>query len=88
MDREKLIQAVVDALTVDDDNNRSHTWTTRELCMQLGWNQEKVRAALVVLKEDGKLGVTRKPVVNLSGHMSRIPAYYLIDESKNPATNE
>lgn len=78
MDREQLIEAVVNALRIDEDEQVG--LSTRQLAEKLEWSPRKVLRALGVLSDQGRLGSVKVPITKINGEAGWVSAYYLKEE--------
>ena len=72
---EALIQALLEASIPSEDNPHG-ALTTAELAEQKGRSDKWVRVRLQRLFKQGKLGSTTVWVEDITGKMSKRPAYY------------
>jgi DNA-binding FadR family transcriptional regulator len=78
MDREQLIEAVINALQVEEGEQIG--LTTAQLCEKLEWSRWKVRRALLALRRQGRLDHAKVPITKINDEAGWVSAYYLKED--------
>lgn len=71
----ELIQALINALELDGDDNGFIT--SEDIALALDWGVERTRRQLRKLKREGSVEVGRVRRTDLSGRIQPVPAYRL-----------
>ena len=72
----ELIRALAEA-TLDVDENRDGFLTAREMVRALDWPENRVKAQLRTLHEEGRIETRKVVIVDIAGRRTRVPAYRL-----------
>lgn len=75
-----LIRALEEATTAPD--NPTGALTTKELAIATGWTKDKVRAAIAILKAQGRAEMVKKAQDTIADVSQPIYAYRLINVEK------
>ena len=73
----ELVAALRAAMVEDGPGDGDGFVTTMELCSVMGLNEQRVRQLLRLVLNKGQLVVGSKPMSDISGRVTHVPAYKL-----------